>query len=91
MCEAIIKAAKSKFPEYFAVAAEMEQRALSTCYFAPALVPGVLQTPDFMRALFGTARPRVAPEEVERRVTARLERASSSTRRRCVSRSAVTR
>jgi len=77
LCEAILKASKAKFASYFAAAAELEQRAQTLCYFALAVVPGLLQTPELMRALFGTARPRITPEEIERRVTARQERARS--------------
>lgn len=77
LCEAIIKASKSKFAAYFAAAAELEQRALTLCDFATMVVPGLLQTPEYTRALIQTARPRVDPEEIERRVAARQERARS--------------
>jgi transcriptional regulator with XRE-family HTH domain len=77
LCEAILKAAKSKFAEYFAPAAEMEQRAQTICEFNPLIVSGLLQTPEYTRALVRANRPRVAPEDVERRVTARQERAQA--------------
>ncbi|MGW2570606.1 helix-turn-helix domain-containing protein [Streptomyces sp. NPDC001537] len=75
LCEAILKAAKSQFAEYFAAAAELEQRALTICEFDGTGISGLLQTPDYTRALVRANRPRVAPEEVERRVTLRQERA----------------
>ncbi|MGW1750081.1 helix-turn-helix domain-containing protein [Streptomyces sp. NPDC002092] len=75
LCEAILKAAKVTFAEYFAVAAEMEQRALTICEFDGTGISGLLQTPEYTRALVRANRPRVAPEEVERRVTLRQERA----------------
>lgn len=77
LCEAILKAAKAKFPGYFAAAAELEQRALTICDFAPMVVPGLLQTPAYTRALIQTVRPRIDAEESERRVEARQERARS--------------
>ncbi|KOG38184.1 helix-turn-helix domain-containing protein [Streptomyces resistomycificus] len=73
LCEAILKA--SRFASYFAAAAELEQRALTVCDFATMVVPGLLQTPEYTRALIRSARPRVDPEEIERRVTVRQERA----------------
>jgi transcriptional regulator with XRE-family HTH domain len=73
LCEAMVRS--SKFADYFVAAAELEQRAETVCNFATAVVPGLLQTAKFTRALVRTARPRVDPEEAERRVTARQERA----------------
>ncbi len=75
LCEAILKA--SKFASYFAVAAELEQRAQTICEFNPMVVSGLLQIPEYTRALVQANRPRVAPEDVERRVAARQERAQA--------------
>ncbi|MGW3117403.1 helix-turn-helix domain-containing protein [Streptomyces sp. NPDC001107] len=77
LCEAILKAAKAKFPGYFAAAAELEQRAQTICEFNTAVISGLLQTPEYTRALVQAIRPRVALEEVERRVTVRQERAQT--------------
>ncbi|MXM68807.1 helix-turn-helix domain-containing protein [Streptomyces sp. HUCO-GS316] len=73
LCEAILKA--SKFAGYFAAAAELEQRALAISDFATMVVPGLLQTAAYTRSLIESARPLVDPQEIERRVSVRQERA----------------
>ncbi|MCX5399083.1 helix-turn-helix transcriptional regulator [Streptomyces sp. NBC_00102] len=67
-------ARKSKHAEYFADAAELEQRALTIGEFAPMLVPGLLQTEGYARALVEAAQRFEPQEVVEGFVTARLER-----------------
>ncbi|WP_329230853.1 helix-turn-helix transcriptional regulator [Streptomyces canus] len=72
LCGAILKA--SRFAGYFAAAADLEQRALAICDFATTVVPGLLQTPAYTRALIRSLRPLVGEEEVERIVDARQAR-----------------
>ncbi|MER6052477.1 DUF5753 domain-containing protein, partial [Streptomyces sp. NPDC001793] len=62
--------------EYFADALEMEQRAETIDEWAPMLVPGLLQTPAYTRAVVRAAHPRETDEEVEEKVTARMTRAA---------------
>jgi transcriptional regulator with XRE-family HTH domain len=67
-------ARKSKHAEYFADAAELEQQARTISEYAPMLVPGLLQTEGYARAVT-TATMRFAPTEVvDGYVRARLER-----------------
>jgi len=73
LCVAILKS--SKFADYFAAAAELERRARTICDFATMVVPGLLQTEAYTRALIRSARPLVDQEEIERHVGARQERA----------------
>ncbi|MEU9291873.1 helix-turn-helix transcriptional regulator [Streptomyces sp. NPDC048275] len=73
LCAAILKA--SKFAEYFAAAAELERRAKAICDFATMVVPGLLQTEAYTRALVRSARPLVDQEKIEQLVCARQERA----------------
>jgi hypothetical protein len=73
LCAAILKS--SKFADYFAPAAELEQRAKTVCDFGTAVVPGLLQTEAYTRALIRSARPQISEDEFERRVAARQERA----------------
>ncbi|MEU9284095.1 helix-turn-helix transcriptional regulator [Streptomyces sp. NPDC048275] len=71
-CKAL---AKSKYPDHFAEAAEAEANATAIREFAALLIPGLLQTAGYARAVFRAYQP-TAPEEVmDELVTTRLERA----------------
>ncbi|MEU1123743.1 helix-turn-helix transcriptional regulator [Streptomyces sp. NPDC005899] len=65
----------SKVPDYFADAAELEQRAVSINEYAPMLVPGVLQTRAYARALISSARRHASEEALEQQVGTRIQRA----------------
>ncbi|WP_326661324.1 helix-turn-helix domain-containing protein [Streptomyces sp. NBC_00385] len=67
-------ARKSKHAEYFADAAELEQQARTISEYAPTLVPGLLQTERYARALIEAAQQFEAQEVVEGFVRARRER-----------------
>ncbi|GGX00931.1 helix-turn-helix domain-containing protein [Streptomyces noursei] len=75
-CEAVAKARRAGHAEYFADALEMEQRAETIDEWAPMLVPGLLQTPAYTRAVVRAAMPRAADGDVEEKVTARMSRAA---------------
>ncbi|WP_326556319.1 helix-turn-helix domain-containing protein [Micromonospora sp. NBC_01796] len=66
-------------PTWFRPWREAEQEAKLFRTFQPNLVPGLLQTEAYARAVILSGRPLKA-EEVDRRVTARLERQSILTR-----------
>lgn len=67
-------ARRSKHPDYFADAAELEKLATTISEYAPMLVPGLLQTEAYARALIRETQ-RFAPDrEVDAHVTARMER-----------------
>ncbi|MFJ6431820.1 Scr1 family TA system antitoxin-like transcriptional regulator [Streptomyces sp. NPDC091416] len=66
---------KSKYPEHFAEAAEAEARAEAIREYAPQLVPGLLQTEAYARAVFRAYRPTAAESVIDGLVTTRLERA----------------
>jgi transcriptional regulator with XRE-family HTH domain len=68
-------AAKSKYPEHFAEAAEAEAEATEIRQFAPLLIPGLPQTPAYARAVFRAYRPTAPGEVIEELVTARTDRA----------------
>ncbi|MEU0086176.1 helix-turn-helix transcriptional regulator [Streptomyces sp. NPDC006274] len=67
-------ARKSKHAEYFADAAELEQQARTISEYAPMLVPGLLQTEGYARALVSAAQRFEAQEVVERLVRTRMDR-----------------
>ncbi|MFF9753381.1 Scr1 family TA system antitoxin-like transcriptional regulator [Streptomyces sp. NPDC014344] len=67
-------ARKSKHADYFADAAELETRAKTISEYAPMLVPGLLQTEAYARALTRATLPYASMDEVEGYVRARVER-----------------
>ncbi|MFF9483724.1 helix-turn-helix domain-containing protein [Streptomyces sp. NPDC014676] len=64
-----------RYADYFAKAAELEALATEICEFAPALVPGLLQTPEYARAVTLAMNPFAADEFIEEKVSGRVERA----------------
>ncbi|MET9399367.1 helix-turn-helix transcriptional regulator [Kitasatospora sp. NPDC002965] len=65
----------SRYADYFRHAAELQGLALTISEFSPLLVPGLLQTPDYARALFESAQPLRKAAENEEMVAARMSRA----------------
>ncbi|MEU6567719.1 helix-turn-helix domain-containing protein [Streptomyces parvulus] len=66
--------AKSKYPEHFAEAAEAEAAATEIREYAPLLVPGLLQTSAYTRAVCRAYQPTAPDEVIESLVSARMER-----------------
>ncbi|MGV9644718.1 helix-turn-helix domain-containing protein [Streptomyces sp. NPDC003514] len=62
------------YTEYFAHAAELERLATEICEFAPAVVPGLLQTREYARAQFLANRPLAAEEHIEELLKGRMDR-----------------
>ncbi|MGW4229242.1 DUF5753 domain-containing protein [Streptomyces sp. NPDC004980] len=65
----------SKVAGYFADAAELQQRAATIAEYASMVVPGLLQTESYARALTRTAHPFSPAEVIEDHVRTRMERA----------------
>jgi transcriptional regulator with XRE-family HTH domain len=59
----------------FAAARELEQHASLIQLFALTLVPGLLQTPGYARAVFAAYHPTYTDEELDREVVIRTNRA----------------
>ncbi|WP_030387335.1 helix-turn-helix domain-containing protein [Streptomyces sp. NRRL S-241] len=72
-CEA---AAESKYPDHFAEAAEAEARATAIREYAPVIVPGLIQTEAYARAVFRAYQPTATDDVIEELVTNRLARAA---------------
>ncbi|MEV5429038.1 helix-turn-helix transcriptional regulator [Streptomyces sp. NPDC052701] len=64
-----------RYADYFAKAAELEALATRICEFAPALVPGLLQTAAYARAVTLAMNPLAPDEFIEEKVSGRVERA----------------
>ncbi|MCX4699855.1 helix-turn-helix transcriptional regulator [Streptomyces sp. NBC_01373] len=67
--------AKSRYPEHFAEAAEAEALATAIRQYAPMLIPGLLQTPAYARAVNRAFAPTAPEETIEERVEGRMARA----------------
>lgn len=66
--------ARAQYPAFFRDAARLEAEAVELWVYATQAVPGLLQTEEYMRAVFGMWRPLLDEETVEQRVVARLAR-----------------
>ncbi|GAA3972736.1 helix-turn-helix transcriptional regulator [Streptomyces marokkonensis] len=63
-----------RYADYFAHVVELERLATRVCEFAPTVVPGLLQTQQYARAVTIAANPFKSDAYVDEIVTARLER-----------------
>ncbi|GCB49555.1 helix-turn-helix transcriptional regulator [Streptomyces sp. NL15-2K] len=66
---------EQRYTDYFAHAAELERLATSIFEWAPAVVPGLLQTPEYARAIYLASNPLATEEYLEEMVGLRMERA----------------
>ncbi|MEV1077540.1 helix-turn-helix transcriptional regulator [Streptomyces sp. NPDC050211] len=64
-----------RYADYFARAAELERLATKICTFAPTLVPGLLQTAAYTRAVTLASNPFATDAHIEEKIAARIERA----------------
>ena len=62
------------YTEYFAHAVELERLATEICEFAPAVVPGLLQTREYAQAVFLASNPFATAEYIEELVKGRMDR-----------------
>ncbi|MFD0433492.1 helix-turn-helix domain-containing protein [Streptomyces chartreusis] len=66
--------AKSRYPEHFAEAAEAEAEATEIRHYAPLLIPGLLQTPAYARAVNRAYDPTAPEETIDEWVAGRMAR-----------------
>ncbi|WP_225801064.1 helix-turn-helix transcriptional regulator [Streptomyces sp. NK15101] len=74
-CEDVRKARRKGHAPYFERVLEAEKRALTIQQWSPTVIPGLLQTGPYMRALFQAEWAQDLPEEIEEKITGRLARA----------------
>lgn len=65
---------RAQYPVFFQGMAQLEKRAIELLAFDTLVGNGLLQTEEYMRALFSNRRPLFDAETLEQRVTARLAR-----------------
>ncbi|GAA0454785.1 helix-turn-helix transcriptional regulator [Streptomyces olivaceiscleroticus] len=73
MCEKLIN--NPGYERYFAPVVELEAMAVAICDYEPMLVPGLLQTAEYARAVMLASNPLDSEESIETLVRARLDRA----------------
>jgi hypothetical protein len=73
LCKMVLRA--TKHAEYFAHVNELMEQASAIYEFAGQILPGLLQTEAYARALIRATCPLLPEEKVEERVKARMERA----------------
>ncbi|QYX79220.1 helix-turn-helix domain-containing protein [Streptomyces akebiae] len=66
--------AKSRYPEHFAAAAEAEAEATAIREYAPTLIPGLIQTPAYARAVNRGFAPTAPEETIDEWVDGRIAR-----------------
>ncbi|MFD6281870.1 Scr1 family TA system antitoxin-like transcriptional regulator [Streptomyces sp. NPDC060209] len=64
----------SKVAGYFADAAELQLRAVSIAEYSPMVIPGLLQTESYARALTRAAHPYASDDVIDNHVRTRMER-----------------
>jgi transcriptional regulator with XRE-family HTH domain len=62
------------YPAWFRPFVELEKTATSLRWWEPVLIPGLLQTEEYARAILRASRPRDTDARIEEMVTARLAR-----------------
>ncbi|MBB0245938.1 helix-turn-helix domain-containing protein [Streptomyces alkaliphilus] len=73
----LVLAGNEGTPDYFRSALEKERTAVSIQVLTSNLLPGLLQTPEYARALFASAAPKAPRETLNDPVAIRCERASA--------------
>ncbi|MCC9308398.1 helix-turn-helix domain-containing protein [Kitasatospora sp. RB6PN24] len=66
--------ARARYPAFFRDAARLEAEAVELHVYATQAMPGLLQSEDYARAVFGMWRPLLNEDTIARRVAARLAR-----------------
>ncbi|MFJ9059003.1 helix-turn-helix transcriptional regulator [Streptomyces sp. NBC_00111] len=65
---------ESRFPHYFAEVAELEREATEIRQYGAALIPGLLQTRAYAKAVYKAYRPNCRPDDLDAFLVNRLQR-----------------
>ncbi|MFB7914650.1 helix-turn-helix domain-containing protein [Streptomyces sp. NPDC056061] len=74
-CDDVRKAKRGAHAPSFAPVVEAETRARTIDHWSNTLIPGLLQTRSYAHAVIRSTHPLDAPEDVEAKIAARLQRA----------------
>jgi transcriptional regulator with XRE-family HTH domain len=66
--------AEARYPKKVRDLKRLESEAVALCSYNNSVVQGLLQTPDYARAIFNARRPAFTEQDVEEQVSARLAR-----------------
>ncbi|MDT0320167.1 helix-turn-helix domain-containing protein [Streptomyces millisiae] len=66
--------ARTRHPAWFRVFARLEGKAVEIHEYSTMVIPGLLQTESYARALYGVRQPPFSKETIDTRVADRLER-----------------
>jgi transcriptional regulator with XRE-family HTH domain len=72
---------RGRLPDAYEAYIDLESEATELRWYGPLLIPGLLQTAQYTRAHAHGGLPDSTPEEIEARVTARIQRQTAFTRR----------
>ncbi|MPY39663.1 helix-turn-helix domain-containing protein [Streptomyces phyllanthi] len=64
----------ARYPKKVRDLAKLEAEAVEICAYDNSVVNGLLQTPEYLRAVFGSRCPAFSEDDLEQRVAARLAR-----------------
>ncbi|MEV0034786.1 helix-turn-helix transcriptional regulator [Streptomyces sp. NPDC050804] len=64
----------TKYADHFAAVAELERQATDLRHYGSLLIPGLLQTPAYARAVFRAVRPNYRAEDLDQLVVNRMDR-----------------
>jgi transcriptional regulator with XRE-family HTH domain len=67
---------RSRFPQYLRLFVDMEPTCQRYCSYRGMIVPGLLQTEDYMRTMFRAWRPSLGKDKIDKDIAARLARQS---------------
>ncbi|AJZ82851.2 helix-turn-helix transcriptional regulator [Streptomyces sp. AgN23] len=68
------RASHHGYPDWFVPYVQLERQAVSILDYSATLIMGMLQTPEYGRAVFRSAHPRDTADQIDARVARRLQR-----------------
>ncbi|MBI0318447.1 MULTISPECIES: Scr1 family TA system antitoxin-like transcriptional regulator [Streptomyces violaceusniger group] len=68
------RASQHGYPDWFVPYVQLERQAVSILDYSATLIMGMLQTAEYGRAVFRSAHPRDAADQIDARVARRLQR-----------------